>query len=534
MRAWGRILFLVGVAAGLSASGLHWGILNSIGETVGDLKTQVAESRVVTPMPSPTISTTFTVSPTFSISPTSSCTRTRTPTTTMTPSATPTASVTPTSTPFGPLSLAGSMTLTAGTYYFTSIHILSGGNLHIVGTSAVDLEVGGNVLLDSGALIDGTANGYGSTSGPGYVGAFGYYATVGAGHGGPGGADAYSSAVGPTYDNANAPVIPGSGTSGSGGAALVVHASGDAILNGSIRMDAFTDTSLCGGGGGSGGAVYITAQNISGTGSISANGSPGGDCPVSGGSDNNGGGGGGGGRVNLCPSNSLFFSGTVTVLGAAGGSGLLNGYPGSKGTYYNCSTSAPTPTPLPTVGPSISMLKSCNANYWFGHLLATLSMFNGAFSACTGMTCPSIADALSGDTSVEGIVATNGGGTSCAASGPWTYSFGVYAPSSSTDASSYQAAGHLNFDLQLGIGAVSSINVSIGNAYPSTITASLSLIPSNYSSSSFTRVSLPLSSFSPDVTHGMNMPFCITIGMVSPPAANATLFYVDDVRWTQN
>jgi hypothetical protein len=531
MKRWVGILALLAAAAGLSAGGMHWGILQSLNDSVADLSRKIPTS---TPGPTATITPTFSISPTFSVSPTFTCTPTASPSSTASPTASPTATVTPTSTPYGPLTLSTSLTLTAGTYYFTSVHILAGGSLFVSGLSAVTLMVSGDFSLDSGGLVQGTGLGYGQVSGPGYAGAPGYYATVGAGHGGQGGANVWHDAVGPTYDSATAPILPGSGDAGAGGAALRIAATGNVYLNGSIHMDGVLDTTFCGGGGGAGGSVYVTAQNIYGSGTISADGSKGGDCP-SFGPNTEGGGGGGGGRINLCAAGSYAYTGSSTVLGGLHGCGLSCASSGSVGTNYRCSAAAPTPTSTPTPGATLSLWKSCaSTNLWYGHTIASLGLFNGSFSGCAGLNCPSVTDALSGDSTVQGMSAAGGGGVACAAAGPWNYSFGFYAPSGASDASSYQNNGHLLFDLRLGAGAISSINVGIGNAYPSTITATVALTPASYNSSSFTLVSIPISSFSPDVTHSMNMPFIITVGMSSAPAASDELFYVDDVRWTPN
>jgi hypothetical protein len=208
------------------------------------------------------------------------------------------------------------------------------------------------------------------------------------------------------------------------------------------------------------------------------------------------------------------------------------------GTIGSGCKGSPTPTGPSAAGtPGTILLWSGGsaAGTWFGSAVADIGLFNGGASACTALSVAVVTDAYSGDSSVQDWLASNGGGSSCAGSGPWNYSFGVYAPTlGAHNAEAYRSGGNLRFDLQLGPVAPSAISVSIGNATPSTITASVALTPGNYPSATFYQVVLPISSFSPDVTASMNMPFLITFSMASPPAQSAILGYVDNIRWTAN
>ena len=125
------------------------------------------------------------------------------------------------------------------------------------------------------------------------------------------------------------------------------------------------------------------------------------------------------------------------------------------------------------------------------------------------------------------------GNAGCNSAGS-SYGMGVYDPTGNSNASGYQANGHLTFDLELGTDALSTLVVSIGDGYPSSTIASVGLNPASYSSAAFTQVSIPISSFSPDLTASMNMPFFLTAVVVSAPANGDTLFYVNNVTWTPN
>lgn len=330
---------------------------------------------------------------------------------TSTPTLTRTITFTPTPTFSNPpcnWSVTGFAYLNPGTYNLCSLHIYSGGTLYIIG--AVTLTLSGDVTIDSGGSIIGTGLGYvgcaqpdpyGLGEGPGK----GWYGTPnenadaagggGGGHAGPGGGSTYeynppagglyypSCCGGIGYDDSANPTQPGSGGAcgqdlrqpnqvgfisipgGNGGAALVLQA-----LNGTVYFNGLMDFSgtdgaspstlsysdngdnLTGAGGGAGGAVNIQANNLTGTGTVKANGGQGGnagrnddfDCPA--------GGGGSGGLVAFCVLGSNTFTGSVSVQGGAGGlqnDGIIQN--GSTGIYTQsnlCNPSATHVTFTPT------------------------------------------------------------------------------------------------------------------------------------------------------------------------------------------
>jgi hypothetical protein len=91
---------------------------------------------------------------------------------------------------------------------------------------------------------------------------------------------------------------------------------------------------ISGGGGGGGGIILLSANIVTGTGTISATGGTGGDAP----SVDCGGGGGGGGGVLAMITNVNNFTGTIDLSGGAGGLGGGGagqaGNPGSIGQTF--------------------------------------------------------------------------------------------------------------------------------------------------------------------------------------------------------
>ncbi|MDD5678184.1 MAG: hypothetical protein PHW60_09375 [Kiritimatiellae bacterium] len=161
-----------------------------------------------------------------------------------------------------------------------------------------DLQAGGQINAFGRGYRGGvvsTESGYGPGKGtvsPSYYGG-------GAGHGGKGGM-ASVGYPGGIYDQTNAPIWPGSGgggeRAGAGGGAVRIDASnGPVTINGIINVDAKGSTLIAGvgGGGGSGGSIYITCGTFRGAtnGLLTAKGG----LPGS----NKGGGNGGGGRIAL-------------------------------------------------------------------------------------------------------------------------------------------------------------------------------------------------------------------------------------------
>lgn len=194
---------------------------------------------------------------------------------------------------------------------------------------------GDNVLSPRGGYGPGGGN---SVSTSGYGGGGGAYG----GFGGPGALAGIVSANNPqmtTYGSVTNPVDLGSGGSNltnisssaagaSGGGAIKLTVTGNLIVNGSISSDGQASSGIVGytcsrAGSGSGGSVYVSANNISGSGSVTATGgtqNPAGyGCAING--------TGGGGRVaiyygvsTLAASNVSANTGaaTYTALGTGG------------------------------------------------------------------------------------------------------------------------------------------------------------------------------------------------------------------------
>lgn len=108
-----------------------------------------------------------------------------------------------------------------------------------------------------------------------------------------------------------APLIAG----GAAGGAIKLSVTSSCVINGTLSANGFNNNS-----GGSGGSILITSGQLSGSGSILANG---------GNADVDVAGGGGGGRIAIY--SSLSFSGTIA---AYGGRGTLDANHGGPGTVY--------------------------------------------------------------------------------------------------------------------------------------------------------------------------------------------------------
>ena len=247
----------------------------------------------------------------------------------------------------------------------------SSGSFNLSGTGLIGLNAHGAAPVSSSA-----AAGSGPGAGLGGLSGFASFGGGGAGHGGAGGsggATFVQNNGGPAYDAPGAPASYGSSGGSSGGAGVAAKGYGGygggyfkaAFPNGAFNVDGqlIVDGQsglsglsgvVGGGGGGSGGAIYVQANQITGSGLISAMGGNGGGGGPSGG---DGGGGGGGGMVNLCSSISNVFTGGVSIQGGTGGaSSVVAGNNGANGTFYDCSanevsTPTPTLTPIPNSTP---------------------------------------------------------------------------------------------------------------------------------------------------------------------------------------
>lgn len=255
---------------------------------------------------------------------------------------------------------SGTVSLSNTNVTFCSLSVSAGATLLIQG--AVTINVTGNVDIEG--VVYGSGCGYGSpyafNFGPGGGGIAIGGGGGGGGHGGSGGVggNGISGTGGGTggaaNDNPLNPVLMGSAGGPVnlglfsafpyvGGAAFILNApSGTVSLNGIIDMSGKGLVVLGvsnGVGGGAGGTISISAQNILFNGSLNANG----------GNAANGGGGGGGGIILLCPTlNSVSGTGTYSVTGGMGGTAtgsVSAGNPGSPGFFNACVPSTPTPIP---------------------------------------------------------------------------------------------------------------------------------------------------------------------------------------------
>jgi hypothetical protein len=220
------------------------------------------------------------------------------------------------------------LTLGTGTNLVAGSMLLVGAGNTVANQQSTlgELTVLGDLAIGAGSSFDADGRGFGASQGPGAGTASNNPAVggAGAGHGGNG-ATAQTFAGGGSYGSIDAPVTLGSGggtypgqPGGLGGGAFRI-----AVPNGTFTLDGAVSAN--GGGGlsasgcGSGGSIWISAENFAGTGIVSANG----------GSANSWG-GGSGGRIALFYANSGFTG----SLRAFGGNSPVSGQRGGAGTIY--------------------------------------------------------------------------------------------------------------------------------------------------------------------------------------------------------
>jgi len=160
-----------------------------------------------------------------------------------------------------------------------------------------------NVTVGGNGHISADFQGFPTTEGPGGVtwGGGGY-----GGRGGPGN----NGVIGLTYGSLSQPTALGSGgrhynAGGSGGGALKLVVTGMVTVDGTISAIGEDSIECCDNGGGSGGSLWIIANTLTGSGSITADGGKGAAK----------GGAGGGGRIAL-DWNSRTFDGVISAQGA--------------------------------------------------------------------------------------------------------------------------------------------------------------------------------------------------------------------------
>jgi len=215
---------------------------------------------------------------------------------------------------------------------FSTMHVATNGAVsYTAGQSNLNLTVTGNLTVDLGGVVTVVGLGYGSAGGPNPGGSTGGYGAGGGGggHGGTGGSG-NGGAGGAGYDLLTEPTQWGSGggnsyyatSGGAGGGAMQLVVGGVLLVNGMIAADGIAGLAEGGnpdpGGGGAGGSLWITAQTLSGSGSITANGGNGATAKA---------GGGGGGCLALYFTTNNFVGNWSTM----GGSGYQYG---GAGTIY--------------------------------------------------------------------------------------------------------------------------------------------------------------------------------------------------------
>lgn len=214
-----------------------------------------------------------------------------------------------------------------GVYRSALLHVGTKGTVsHPPGRAGLHL-VADEVRIDEGGAVDVTGAGHGMKQGPGAGASTNTYAG-GGGYGGAGGrGDAEGALGGATYGLEYRPTELGSGggidldqygpTGGTGGGAVRLSVRGSLVMNGILRSSG----TQAGGGGGSGGSIWVMARELTGTGSIEARGGDGWF----------GSGGGGGGRIAVyCRESSAFPPDRIT---APGGNGYQAGLPGTVAVH---------------------------------------------------------------------------------------------------------------------------------------------------------------------------------------------------------
>jgi len=227
----------------------------------------------------------------------------------------------------------------------------------------LDLEVSGTLTVSSNSAIDVAGRGYGE--GSSYTNAPGNDNTGGS-YGGLGGGRASDSVYGDFRDPNELGGGAGSHASGQSGGGLVRISASSLVLDGTIVADGVSNLENAYplyGGGGAGGGIYLDVGQLSGSGTISADGGDSGSSA----------GGGGGGRVAVLYGalDGFVLEGHVSAMGGDGSSAM----DGGSGTVYLTNK---------TSGAESLMISNVYAN------------------GTTPMWLPEGADAYSGDVLVRG------------------------------------------------------------------------------------------------------------------------------------
>lgn len=265
-----------------------------------------------------------------------------------------------------PYMLAGSYPASGA---FNSFSISNGATVTCLGNTGVVNEAsGGTVAIPHGIGVtiyaaNATISGTLTAVGKGFLKGPGYNNNLGSAHGGRG----YGN--GGTYGSVTNPTALGSGrdpnTTGGGGGAIRLVVTDALSVNGLIDVSAPTDSYT-----GSGGSLWLTASNLTGGGTIKANG----------GDANNG--PGGGGRIALYYTNSAFTG----VISAAGGKvGQVRAQPGTLWDEKRFAGMAGTPAS------PVTLTITSDYQYYFPNTTTTnywnLTVSNAWFEAHRGSVC---------------------------------------------------------------------------------------------------------------------------------------------------
>jgi hypothetical protein len=233
--------------------------------------------------------------------------------------------------------------LVANTATIGSLTLNSGAQLSADPVVPIDLEIGGNLVVNAGARI--TADGMGHrggegpgapapTSGDGNGGSFGGLGGVGnrpparpaaLAYGDPISTFLMGSGGGASSGNAGE-----NNSGGRGGGAIRLDVAGFTVINGELSANGLSGfTSWYDSGGGSGGGIFLVTPTLSGSGTIRARGGNGLSLYASGG-------GGSGGRIAIFSCNQSFPLASIDTLGGPG----FN--PGAPGTVYTAGSSSLT------------------------------------------------------------------------------------------------------------------------------------------------------------------------------------------------
>jgi hypothetical protein len=203
---------------------------------------------------------------------------------------------------------------------------------------------------------------------------------------------------------------------------------------------------------------------------------------------------------------------------------------GSQSPSSGNNSSTPTPT-----GPvTAQVFKNGSLSSWLGPYLESGSLTSpgngGGFTSRT--------DSITGDTTslyVSGNTSPCVGAGTC---GDYYVNAETQASGGSAvadDASAYLANGHMQFDIELGNTASSYSTVIVyGESGPigSQAYSSYNLTPSNYSTTFFTHVSIPISSIYTNGASSTLVYQCFSMGLVGVSVPVSV--FVDDVEWTTN